>query len=311
MKSNRIAISRLSDDARPERKPHSEPEGFKGAMTQHPIRSGKTMRYAATVILLVSWLVQLPAQAPATKPLEESRFEVTSIKSLPAGSNIGGYSPESSRFHGFMSAIELVSLAYQLPPLRVADGPPWMKTERFEVTGMISAPRQKGDLPIMLRHLLEDRFGLKVHPDRRPMPVNLLLLARSDGKLGPGLRQVNRNCSNDSPVLEDRCYGQEGIGNFAFRGWQWDRVLSTLERMSGRTVIDRTGLSGQFDMSLEWNPQLSRLPELIGTGPTLADLEARPILSTAVREQLGLKLEPGTEPVDVLVIDRIERPMPD
>jgi uncharacterized protein (TIGR03435 family) len=75
--------------------------------------------------------------------------------------------------------------------------------------------------------------------------------------------------------------------------------------------VDKTGLSGQFDMTLEWNPDITRVPEGVSNAPTLAEFEARPVLFTAVREQLGLKLESDTAAMDVLVIDSVNRPTPD
>ena len=90
----------------------------------------------------------------------------------------------------------------------------------------------------------------------------------------------------------------------------WSGQFEYLERATERPVIDRTGLSGQFDLSLQFNPGVSRLPEG-RTDITLAELEERPTIFTAVREQFGLKLEPATAPLDVLVIDAVERPTPD
>jgi uncharacterized protein (TIGR03435 family) len=83
-----------------------------------------------------------------------------------------------------------------------------------------------------------------------------------------------------------------------------------LERVTGRPVVDRTGLSGQFDLSLRFNPNIQRLPEG-RTDASLAELEERPTIFTALREQFGLRLEPATEPVDVIVIDSVQRPTPD
>ena len=270
------------------------------------------MRFAVVGALLTAVVGQLQAQTAATTPIEDARFEAISIKPVPSGSNIAGYRPDATRFHGWLTVGELLNLAYQLKAHRIADAPSWVTNDRYEVTAAISAPRQKGDLPFMLRHLLADRFAVKAHHEHRPLPVYVLRVARSDGKLGPGLIRVNRTCSNDTAAAQaDRCYGSYGIGEYRFTGWKWEDVPTALELFSGRSVIDRTGLSGQFDLTLEWNPNINRVPDFIVNGPTLAELEARPALFTAVQEQLGLKLEPGTEPLEVLVIDKVERPLPD
>ena len=110
-------------------------------------------------------------------------------------------------------------------------------------------------------------------------------------------------------ISTDRCNSTEGIGTYATFGRDWTSVVTALERFSDRAIVDETGLSGQWDLSLEWNPEITQLPD--PTKITSAELEARPIWSTAVREQLGLKLETRTAPTDVLVVERLERPTPD
>ena len=87
--------------------------------------------------------------------------------------------------------------------------------------------------------------------------------------------------------------------------------MSLIERLTGRPVVDRTGLSGQFDVRLEWNTDIPRIPEGVSRDAFLAELEKRPMLPTALREQLGIQLERRTEPVEVLVIDNVERPTSD
>jgi uncharacterized protein (TIGR03435 family) len=82
-------------------------------------------------------------------------------------------------------------------------------------------------------------------------------------------------------------------------------------RITGRPVVDKTGLSGQFDITLDWNPDIARAPGGPSNAPSLAEPEAPPVLFTALREQLGLKLESDTAPMDVLVIDSVNRPTPD
>jgi uncharacterized protein (TIGR03435 family) len=142
------------------------------------------------------------------------------------------------------------------------------------------------------------------------MPVFALVLARSDGRLGPQLQRVERDCSDPLKNFEGCSFGW-APGGYRAGGQQWKNFVGNLEMSTGRPVMDRTELSGQFDITLEWNPNISRLPDGLTGGPTLAELESRPVLFTAVQEQLGLKLEPATEPLDVIVIDRVERPTPD
>ena len=237
-------------------------------------------------------------------------FEVTSIK--PNRENYGGwYNVTPTRYTATgNTVVQLVSLAYDLRPYRVADAPEWTRTERFDIQASIAGPRVAGDLRVMLRELLEKRFALRVHREKRPMEVFVLSMARTDGQPGAGLKRIARTCSDKPQTPEERCGHVEPPGSYRSTGERWEAVgfVNFIERVVGRPVLDRTGLSGQFDISIAFNPEITRLPD--GFSGTLAELETAPVLPTALREQLGLKLEGATEPVDVLVIDGVERPAP-
>lgn len=264
-------------------------------------------RVMLTIAGLCALTVGGVAQQPTPQPTP--RFEVASVKPLPAGSNIAGYRPEPTRFSGYFSVVDAVVFAYQMQLHRIVDAPQWAKDQRYEINAT-TGQRKPGDLALMMQTLLADRFALKVHRERRPMPVYALTLSRSDGQLGPKLQRVERNCT--PPVADfSGCSHSFGVGRYRASGQQWSAFVENLELQAGRPVVDKTGLSGQFDLTLEWNPNVSRVPEFIINPPTLAELEARPALFTALREQLGLKAEPDTAPMDVLVIDSVQRPTPD
>ena len=93
-------------------------------------------------------------------------------------------------------------------------------------------------------------------------------------------------------------------------GQQWNEFVGMLSNFVGRSIVDRTGLSGQVDINLAWKSPDSGPAQAIDSGPALADLKAPPNLLVAVEEQLGLKLEPTTAPAEVLVIDSVDRPTP-
>ena len=93
-------------------------------------------------------------------------------------------------------------------------------------------------------------------------------------------------------------------------GLPMSAIAGYLERVANRPVVDRTGLTGQFNVTLRFNPNLGGLPDPAANA-SLAELEERPSIFTAVREQWGLKLEPATAPLDVLVIDAATQPAPD
>jgi uncharacterized protein (TIGR03435 family) len=263
------------------------------------------MRFRPIFCLAPLLMVQLFAQSSP----DEVRFEVASIK--PSKATFGGfYNPMPSRFTTTSSVVEMVRLAYQIPNYRVVAGEPWMTRERFDINATITTPRTPGDFRIMLRNLLADRFALRVHREERVMDVYALTMARADGRLGPDIARVSHPCAKDVAARENRCYSSEGTGTYSSFGGDWGQKIFVdyLERESGRPVIDRTGLSGQFNLTLRFNPQMQRLPESAPGGVTAAELEERPVLFTAVREQLGLKLEPASAPVEVMVIDSAQRP---
>ncbi len=264
-------------------------------------------RMMLTVAVLCALILTGSAQQPAPQPT--LRFEVASVKPLPAGSNIAGYRPDPIRFTAYFSVVDAVGFAFEIENNRIVEAPQWAKDQRYEINAT-TGPRQPGDLLAMMRNLLAERFALKVHREVRPMPNLRVTLARSDGSLGPKLQRVERDCSKPEPNF--RFSHSYGVGSYRASGQEWKSFVSILETsLTGRPIDDKTGLSGQFDITLEWNPDIARVPESVINAPTLAQLEARPILFTAIREQLGLRVDPDTAPIEVLVIDSVQRPTPD
>lgn len=149
-------------------------------------------RVMLTIAGLCALTVAGVAQQPSPQPTP--RFEVASVKPLPAGSNIAGYRPEPTRFSGYFSVVDAVVFAYQMQLHRIVDAPQWAKDQRYEISAT-TGQRKPGDLLPMMQTLLAERFALKVHRERRPMPAYALTLSRSDGQLGPKLQRVDRNCT--------------------------------------------------------------------------------------------------------------------
>ena len=154
----------------------------------------------------------LPLAAQSDAP----RFEVASVKPLPAGSNIAGYRPEPTRFSGYFSVVDAVAYGYQIEPNRIVNAPQWAKDQRYEINAR-TRERKPGELLPMMRNLLAERFALKVHRERRPMPVLDLTLARSDGSLGPKLQRVQRDCAQSAASLNGCSHSFGVVG--ALRMW--------------------------------------------------------------------------------------------
>jgi uncharacterized protein (TIGR03435 family) len=190
-------------------------------------------------------------------------------------------------------------------------GPEWIDHERFDVEAKADGERPRRDMLLILRQLLADRFALRVHVDTRQGDGYALVPARADRRLGAGVRPSQAKCPS-LPAVESAtsrkdlpaCALQRGVANglstASLRGATMANLATVLQLSAARAVIDRTNLTGAFDIDLEW-----------AAGEALLDAtdpDFRPSVFTAVQEQLGLKLEPAQTPVEVLVIDAVGRP---
>jgi len=161
-------------------------------------------------------------------------------------------------------------------------------------------------VPPFVRAMLEDRFRLKAHVEQRPFPAYALVLARSDGHLGPTLRPSTADCfptPRDFPILPagvPRCFsGVFQAGVISAPNYTMSDLARSLTQYggAGRIVVDSTGLSGKYEVDLRWSPDVTQPSD-------------DPPLVTAIQEQLGLKLEPRREMLPAVVIDHIEPPAP-
>ena len=274
------------------------------------------MRYAVVVALFCALAVRLSGQAPAPRSADEVRFEAASIRPLGRSecqpSPCQGFSTRlPGRFSGTrMSVLGLVGIAYSTPMSRII-GPDWAKWEQFDIEATHGLPvSDLAGLRTMLQHLLQERFSLQVHREERRMAVYVLSTARSDGRLGPQLVNIT-GCSDRPGFLpsyykgcggldERRAATRAGMGT-----WADLALYRQLQESLDRIVVDETGLEGWFAALLEWSDDgLSASPQATTTAPN------RPDLLTALREQLGLKLERAERPLEVIVIDSVRPPTP-
>ena len=162
----------------------------------------------------------------------------------------------------------------------------------------------------MMRALLRDRFKLAAHVEQRDLPVYNLTLVRPAGQLGPFLERSTFDCNNLTARKQEAaaasaarpgrmlCGFTDSGGTLDGGGLGMETLAQILAGPAGRPVFDRTGLTGGYNVLLKWTPTL-------GTDAPPGDAVS---IFTAVQEQLGLKLDSATAPLDVVVIDRIERP---
>jgi uncharacterized protein (TIGR03435 family) len=165
------------------------------------------------------------------------------------------------------------------------DAPGWLKSERYDIAARWPATRPNSDFPLMLQSLLSERFKLVLHHEERQLPVLELRVARNGPKL-----QATKFPGDHSSTSSHQ------IGHVSAQNLNAEQIAGMLSTAAGRPVLDKTGLSGRFDFELQFTP--NDAPESDASGPSIF---------TAVQEQLGLKLVPAKGPVDILVVDHLEK----
>jgi len=295
--------------------------------------------------VLLSGAVVLSLNAPAglrAQAGDRVTFEVASVKpntSAGTGMMIGIQPGGGFRATG-APLRELIGLAYGIPqPLTsfMVGGPNWIDADHFDIIAkadhdwQASTNGPPAEFPPMLQALLADRFKLMVHRDRREMPIYALVVARSDGVLGPQLHKSTTDCAALASAARARgtvpappppggrlpCGMRMFPGALAGGAASMAQLTNAIGRFVGRTVVDRSGLTGVYDLDLKWTPE--NLPQRAAGTPPDQPINFNgisidpngPSIFTAVQEQLGLKLESTKGPVDVLVIDHVEKPTPD
>jgi uncharacterized protein (TIGR03435 family) len=236
-------------------------------------------------------------QKPDTARLE---FDVASIKPAPPGAAGGAIKPlpGGQTYIAQNAPVKLIiELMYHLNRRQVSGGPPWLDAELYDIEAKSERPRSIDDLHIMFQNLLVDRFKLQFHDESRVLPAYELVVDKS----GPKLEE------NNSPIQP------LGRGRFQATHCSMSYFSWVLSQMLDRPVLDQTGLSQHYNFKLEWTPEPppdAGIRGGAGAAPPPRELPPAngPDVFTALREELGLKLESRKGPVEVMVIDHIERP---
>jgi uncharacterized protein (TIGR03435 family) len=265
-------------------------------------------------------------------------FDVASVKLNNSGgrtvANIGllfpgaTYTPTGGPFSATNEPVDsLIMFAYDLgsyPYLQIHNQlPKWATADKYDIQARAGGNPTREQMQLMMQSLLADRFKLAVHTETKEGPIYALVLAKP-GKLGPQLKPDAEPCPTDAasvsatasagaadefpPVCGAARMQPTAPGRIRFGARETMETLAinlTGPYYVDRPVIDRTGLSGRFVLSLEYQPS--------GSQPSGANSQADqdgPTFLEAMREQLGLKLESATGPITVLVVDHIEEPLP-
>jgi uncharacterized protein (TIGR03435 family) len=242
---------------------------------------------------------------------QQLAFDVASVK--PADPNLQSHllgSRNGSSFTATDATLkQLVGFAYDVGGYHISGGPKWLDSDRYSVEGKpdSATPISRGPAGIpamraMLQQLLAERFKLAVHHETREEQVYELVVTRGGSKLKDA----------DTTRAGPKGIGSTGPGRLQGMAASMDVLVQVLAPALSRSIIDKTGLTGKYDFTLEYTPELAQLqlsppgpPD--GQGPPPPDPNG-PSLFTALQEQLGLRLESAKGPVEILVIDHAEKP---
>ncbi|HEY3827229.1 MAG TPA: TIGR03435 family protein [Bryobacteraceae bacterium] len=226
-------------------------------------------------------------------------FEVASIRPHPPGDTAFRVKPPiGGRFTATGSVASfLLMLAYDVPETQIVGGPGWLATEKWDIEAASDDQKQHSidETRLMLQHLLEERFALKTHREKMQRPVYVLTVVKG----GPTFKSSGPDGSMNIRVSANSITLERG---------QLARMTQLLSTTLGRPVVDRTGLTGLYDLSLQWDDAPGRDGVLPGLDAAVAADPEHGSIFTAIQEQLGLRLEPQRAEVEVIVIDRIEKP---
>ena len=232
-------------------------------------------------------------------------FEVATIKPTDPGVQGRWIRMETAhQFHARNHALlTLIAAAYNLSPRAISGWPAWVESEHFEI--LAKAPGEMrpnlDEQMRMLRKLLEERFHLAFHWERKELPIYALTMAKG----GPKLKEatiVPGGPEGPPPLVF--VLSPDGV-TLPGRYTSMAEFASVFQRAAlDRPVVDQTGLTGRYDFDLQFTADES----LFGGALRAPDVPTKPDLFAALQQQLGLKLEATRGPVDALVIDRVEKP---
>jgi len=264
-----------------------------------------------TALALVSLGGHAQEMKPVVKPLT---YDVVSVKASSPDAKVSKIGPKPDGV--VMANIDLTTILEWAYGLRNANDdqifglPGWAKAGHFDVEAKVSPDDaaaykalSQDEKDAMLRAILEDRFKLKAHTEIRQLPVYNLVVAKG----GPKLKLADpANDYAKGLTMNDKAMGagaffirRDGTASHAeFQACGIERLVPILTQQAEKTVIDKTGLTGKYDITLEWTPYWVKDDTAITV----------PRLLTALPEQLGLKLEPAKGPVSVLIVEHVELP---
>ena len=276
-----------------------------------------------------------PALSPAELGAQAAR--ATANGQPPPPPRFGVQTDPGGRFTAYSSLRQLIANAYDVKDFQIDGGPKWLASDYFQIVANAGADATPVDVRSMLRNLLTERFALRTHSETRQLPQFVLTVARSDGRLGSQLTRPSPDCVKQ---IEERKNGKAtqtipppppnvrelpprprcGLASFVsrangamtalFGGMELTSLVSQISNELSAPVVDRTELTGLFDITLEYLSERRIAGRASGLDPNSTD-SPPPTLTAALQQQLGLKLERQIGPLPIVVVDAAEPPTPD
>ncbi len=275
---------------------------------------------------------QSPAEAPAASAASPApTFEVASVKPNKSGGNgVRIMFQPGGRFTASNVTLKfLIRMAYGVQDFQITGGPVWLTSDKYDIEAKAEGPaeidmrtmtdaQRDADMDrrkLMVQALLADRFKLTLHKESKDASIYALVVAKNGLKIKEAtaeeLTPPDPNEPPKPPDAKGRMQGRGirmGLGELTGQATKLSFLAEVLSNQVGRTVVDQTGLKGDYDFTLKWTPdesqgQMFRSP---GDAPPPSDPNG-PSIFTAIQEQLGLRLEAKKGPVDLLVIDHAEK----
>ncbi len=253
--------------------------------------------------LILATAIFASAQPPSNTARE---FEVGSIRPTAPGARGRGveYAAGGRFTASGMSLSSLIQEAYGIRGFQISGGPDWVRSDLYTITAKAESDANKDQVRVMLQRLLADRFKLTLRRESKEVNVYALVV----GKGGPKLKEVQLKEVQLDEANSNRGVRFRGLGKIAgvmASTTQLAVMLSDI-RMNGvsildRPVLDRTGLTGVYDFTLEWSGE-EQSSDRDAVNPSGSSI------FTAVQEQLGLKLETQKAPVEFFIIDQVAKP---
>lgn len=275
----------------------------------------RTHLAVSLLVVLAALTASAQERIPAGPPPGGPTFDVVSIKRVTEIRNRRsvGEQPGGRFVLSGMAIGPAIREAYPADTSDLIGAPDWALNQVYDLDAKAAGEVSREQMRSMLQAMLAERFKLAVHYEIQERPVYALRIARADGTLGPAIRRSEIDCDaiqaarragstgpfpvpgNGAPACGMSMRGEQGM-TVLLGGRPLSALAGPLAGAAGRVIVDRTGLAGNYEVTLRFMEPSSDAPD------------APPHLFTALQEQLGLKLEADRAPLKVLVIDRIERP---